>query len=57
MRVGQITGTTISFGSDQVVDTFNTNGGQHFQWHPKIANHIVAEMMSQMAVGNLKVEK
>ena len=56
MRVGQITGTTISFGSDQVVDTFNTNGGQHFQWHPKIANHIVAVYGNDESNGGWKLK-
>ena len=56
MRVGQITGTTISFGADQVVDTYNTNGGQHFQWHPKIANHIVAVYGNDESNGGWKLK-
>ena len=34
MRIGTITGTTIAFGTDQTVDSTNTNGGHSFQWHP-----------------------
>jgi hypothetical protein len=42
IRVGQITGTTISFGTDQILDSNNTNGGHYFQWHPKITNCILS---------------
>lgn len=56
MRVGQITGTTISFGADQVVDTYNTNGGQHFQWHPKIANHVICTYGNNQSNGGWKLK-
>ena len=56
MRIGTITGTTIAFGTDQNVDTTNTNGGHSFQWHPKIANMVVCSYGLGSGDGGWKIK-
>ena len=56
MRIGTITGTTIAFGTDQTVDSTNTNGGHSFQWHPKIANMVVCTYGLGSGSGGWKIK-
>jgi len=56
IKIGQISGTTISFGSDQNVQATNTNGGHSFQWHPKINNLILCTFGCQSGDGGWKLK-